>query len=110
MSAGLSYESFCAVIDVAQSNIYVWEKKHPEFQEAKRHAFAKSRLFFDNVAITALTDPDFTPNPTIYVFNMKNRFGWRDKKDMAISGEVKIDITGLIEQAYTDDEDEDESA
>ena len=84
MRKGYSFESFGAVIDIADGNLYEWLKVHPEFQEAKKLAFTHSRLFWEKVGIEGLRkDPDGSSlNTTLWIFNMKNRFGWRDQIDI----------------------------
>jgi transcriptional regulator with XRE-family HTH domain len=87
MSEGLSYESFAGAIGVHRSTLYRWEKAHPEFLEAKEIATAKSLLWWEKVGQQGLWNENFgqgqgskTLNATIWIFNMKNRFGWRDRQ------------------------------
>lgn len=91
MSEGLSFESFAAKIDKCKQTIYVWTKKHSDFAEAKEIAFAKCQLFWESQGIDGLystteMDEDGKPvksksiNATVWIFNMKNRFKWRDKQ------------------------------
>lgn len=83
MKTGLSFESFAPTVDVASSQLYEWEKKHPEFQEAKKRAFDWSRLFWEQTGIQGLWGNKLvTFNSTVWIFNMKNRFGWRDVSEV----------------------------
>lgn len=105
MAEGLSYETFGVTIGVARATLYVWENavnedgtpKHPEWIEAKKQGFEACQIFYERVGRNMLlglidekTDPttgkktviDYTKgNTTVWVFNMKNRFNWRDKVD-----------------------------
>jgi len=89
MARGLSYESFGAVINVNRSNIYEWEKKHPEFRDAKKEAFEKNRLFWESVGVEGTLGNIKNFNATMWIFNMKNRFPneWKDRS------ELKQDLT-----------------
>ena len=71
---GLSYESFASVPGVALQTLYEWEKAHPEFSEAKKTALPHSMVWWEKKGMSG------DINPTIWIFNMKNRFGWRDTK------------------------------
>jgi DNA-binding XRE family transcriptional regulator len=91
MERGLSYESFAGYIGVSKQTIYDWEKANPEFLDAKKIAFEKCRLFWeelgiDNIISQSSSSKDFgseskSLNSTVWIFNMKNRFPeeWRDK-------------------------------
>jgi len=90
MSNGLSYESFAGVVGTAKQTIYDWEKAHPEFLDAKQRAFALSQVFWEQKGIDGLfstseSDEDGNRssksiNASVWIFNMKNRFGWRDRQ------------------------------
>ena len=79
MAAGFSFHSFSGIIEVNIDTLYEWAKVHPEFSDAKSLAYQKSRLFWENIGIQASLGKINT-NSTIWIFNMKNRFRWRDKQ------------------------------
>lgn len=89
MSEGYSYESFAGVIGVAKDTIYQWEK-HQEFSDSKKIAFAKCNVFWERVAMDGMHDRNFSA--PVWIFNMKNRFGWKDKKEIDHSVDAKIKI------------------
>ena len=78
MASGLSFESFAAVIKVNQDTIHEWAKVHPDFSEAKKEAWGQNMLFWERIGLTGMIGkvPGF--NSTLWIFNMKNRFKWRD--------------------------------
>jgi len=91
MSEGLSFESFSAVIKVNQDTLHSWVKQHVSFAEAKSIAFDESRLFYERIGTMAVKGLIENFNATVWVFNMKNRFKWRDKQPEEVS-QVNISI------------------
>lgn len=94
MSEGLSFESFAAVANCCIDTIYEWAKVYPEFSEAKKKGSAKSRLVWERMAIDGAWNSSGEGshknlNNAAWIFNMKNRFGWRDR----IESEVTTDST-----------------
>ena len=89
MRDGLSFESFGGVLLVSKRTLYDWEKAHPEFLDAKRVGESVSRLYWEKVGADGLHNQTIkgddgltvtkSINATIWIFNMKNRFQWRDK-------------------------------
>lgn len=79
MAKGYSFESFAGLIGVQRATIYNWVEKHPQFLDAKNTAFEKSRLFWERIGVAGTTGKLPGWNPTGWIFNMKNRFNWRDK-------------------------------
>jgi hypothetical protein len=83
MSKGFSFESFAGLINVRTQTIYNWLKSEPNFLEAKSIAFERSRLFWEDVGIKHIKNiyQGDNLNTTLWIFNMKNRFGWKDVKE-----------------------------
>lgn len=93
MSHGLSYETFGNLIDTSMSVIYNWESKHPSFKDAKKKAFSKSMEFWEQKGMEGMINSrNFSA--AMWIFNMKNRFGWTDKK------EVSVDATEEAKKAF----------
>lgn len=89
MSEGLSFESFAATIGTHRDTLYQWTKTHSDFSDAKKIACEASCLFWEKMGIEGLyTSKETTFNTGVWIFNMKNRHGWRDKPDEAIRIEV----------------------
>jgi transposase len=81
MATGLSFESFAAVVGVHRDTLYEWEKVHPEFAEAKKLAFDQCLLTWEKIGIGNIINKESRSlNASIWIFNMKNRFKWRDKQ------------------------------
>ena len=94
MAQGLSFETFAAVIKVNQDTLHEWVKVHPSFSEAKKVAFNNCLLFWEKLGIDHIINTSDSEsqgegmgysksrslNSAVWVFNMKNRFKWRDKQ------------------------------
>jgi transposase len=80
MKAGLSFEAFGGVVagGVAKDTIYGWVRKYPAFSDAKKIGESLSRLWWEKVAVLGMTGKIKNFNATVWIFSMKNRFGWRD--------------------------------
>lgn len=89
MEKGLTYESFGGVVRVSKQTLYDWEKAHPEFLDAKSTGLSLALLHWDRIGVDGVHNQTIknedgstvhmAVNPSVYIFNMKNRFGWRDK-------------------------------
>jgi hypothetical protein len=94
LASGLTFRSFAGVIGVHFDTLYEWVKKHENFADAKKRGTAKGYLVWDKISLSIATGrsmkysdsngktynikPKEIP-PAIYIFNMKNRFGWNDR-------------------------------
>lgn len=111
MSNGYSYESFAGVISSSRAVLYKWEKAHPEFVDAKKKAIDKCLLFWEKIGIENLFGVKGSYfNVGIWVFNMKNRFGWSDSKNILISNDSekvnKLKLAYAIEENSESDKKE----
>lgn len=78
MLRGKSFEAFAGVLRVDHDTLYEWCKRHKEFSDTKKVGLAISRNFWEEMGIDGITIPGF--NTALWIFNMKNRFGWRDRQ------------------------------
>ena len=87
MAQGYSKEATAAHLDISKDTLYNWDKKHQAFSDAIREGEIKSRLFWEKTGMAGMLGklPGF--NATTWIFNMKNRHGWADKKDLTIAGD-----------------------
>lgn len=84
MSEGYSFESFAGKIGTTFKTMYMWAENYPDFQQAKDEGFAKNRVFWEKVGIDGATGRVQNFNAVSWVFNMKNRFNWRDNRDTVV--------------------------
>lgn len=90
MSDGYSFEAFAGEIGVAKQTLYNWLANYPSFLDAKKIADSKCRLWWEKQGIQWLSHPKaVTYNVAMWVFNMKNRFGWRDSVELIESSDTK---------------------
>lgn len=90
MEGGLSFESFAGKVRVHKETLYEWCKANPDFKQAKEVGTELSRLWWetlgrDNAVNVSERDSEGNSssrsmNAPTWIFNMKNRFGWRDKQ------------------------------
>lgn len=117
MAQGYSYEAFAGKISVTVGTLYEWEKANKDFSEAKELAFAKNRIFWEGLGINNIinkTDSESfgegfskstsrSLNSSVWVFNMKNRFKWRDKQpdenDVVINNSnSQVNLTAMTDE------------
>ena len=78
LNTGYTFESFAGVANVCCDTLYEWLKVHEKFSEAKKIGNEKARLFWEKQGIDGLwANKEF--NSTVYVFMMKNRYGYRSE-------------------------------
>lgn len=80
MAQGFSFESFAGKIGVSVETLYEWTRRHPPFSEAKKIAFAKCSVYWEKAGREGLWgDKNNVFNSSVWIFNMKNRFKWKDR-------------------------------
>lgn len=90
MENGLSFEAFAGHIGVAVDTLNSWANHYPEFAASKKIGQAKSRKYWEDLGKKGATmGKQF--NATVWIFTMKNRFGWKDQ--LAISTDSELPIT-----------------
>ena len=97
MAQGYSFEAFAGKLGVHKQTLYNWAAEHTEFFDAKKVGFERNRYFWETVAIASATGKPMIQrdaagniksstqaNPTMVIFNLKNRFPseWRDRHDI----------------------------
>ena len=88
MERGYSFESFGGVVYASSKTLYNWCEKNPEFLQAKKIGENCCALWWEQAGQQGQArGSDF--NQTVWIFNMKNRFGWRDKKDIDIQAKLE---------------------
>jgi hypothetical protein len=86
---GFSFQCFGPSIGVWQATVYNWlnavkkngKPKHPEFLEAKKEADAQCLYFYEKQGRNGMMGTGNYKhfNATVWIFQMKNRFKWRNE-------------------------------
>lgn len=97
MSEGYSIDSFAGKVGVSRVTLYNWFKAHPELAEAKEIGLMKSLLFWEKLGKDGMWTHKEGPNlnPTMWIANMNNRFGW-SAKSKDIKDETKAAINESV--------------
>lgn len=80
MSEGLSFESFGGVVGCCKETLYSWMRENPAFLDARKQGNEASRLLWEKIGIDGTVGKIKNFNAASYIFNKKNRFGWRDQR------------------------------
>lgn len=97
---GESIEEVCRdKLLISKQTCYDWMKKYPEFSDAIKEGVGISEAWWHTLGRAGAAGKA-SINPAVWIFNMKNRFGWRDQVDNTVSfsddGGEKIDILGMV--------------
>lgn len=86
MAKGYSKEAVAGHLQISKDTLYAWEKEHKDFSDALKHGVELSRKFWEKIALDHITHTAKGKqlNSTVWIFNMKNRFGWSDKKEIEL--------------------------
>jgi len=91
MGEGGSKSEVMAMLKISTDLYYRWMDEEPEFYETIKEGSRLSQAKWEQVAREGAfgTNPDI--NPTMMIFNLKNRFpdDWRDKREHEIGGNGK---------------------
>lgn len=79
MEKGFSLEAFGGVVRVSRETLYEWQRVHPEFSDTVALGKTLCQLRWEEFGKDMMMGKVFGGSSTIYIFNMKNRFGWRDQ-------------------------------
>lgn len=73
-------ESFAALVGVNRDTLYEWNKTYSEFADVVKEGTALSLLYWEKIGVQGMIGQIDKFNASVYIFNMKNRFKWRDKQ------------------------------
>lgn len=101
MEQGYSFESFAGVLRVSRQTIYDWADRHQEFLDSKRAGTELSRLWWERTGHAGMFmgGKDNPFNSTVWVFSMKNRFGWKDRTEVTNKDIKSLSDEDLLKEA-----------
>lgn len=88
MAEGCSRVEVCADLGICYETFQRWQESHPDFSESVKRGLQACQAWWEREGRTNLKDRDFSY--TGWYMNMKNRFGWKDKQETTISGELDL--------------------
>jgi hypothetical protein len=88
MRDGASKHEVAADLGIAWQTFLNWQKdgRFPEFMDAVSRGELLSQAWWERAGRSAVMGTISGFNAASWIFNMKNRFGWRDKHDHEVSG------------------------
>ena len=114
MREGKSQAQVCAELDIGTTTLERWMVDHEDFRGAVTRATTLSEAEWEKIG-QEMARGERQGNATVWIFNMKNRFGWRDQRDVELTGPnkgpvvFKSDWSPVIGSQSEDDiEDDDE--
>jgi len=100
MAQGFSKEAMAGFLGITRETMNQWEKSNCHFSDALKRGVELSRIFWEQKGNDLMRDIYLEKgesvsrgNASVWIFNMKNRFGWRES--------VEHDITQKIDQEIT---------
>lgn len=84
MGQGFSKEAFAGHLGIAKQTLYNWMAEYPEFLDAIKHAETACLDFWERQGMHGMFAEKF--GQSIWIFNMKARFGWKEAQSIELSG------------------------
>lgn len=75
---GESVEEVCRELKISRRAFYDWVEKHPDFAEAYELGKEASQAWWLKLGRAGAAGK-VPVQPSIWIFNMKNRLGWKDR-------------------------------
>lgn len=98
---GESVAEVCCALNIHKDTFYEWVKKYPRFSDAYKKGLQNSEAWWSRLGRNGSTG-DVKIQPATWIFNMKNRFGWKDRIEQEHSGEIS---GGLVVSQTMSEED-----
>jgi len=91
---GASICEVCVELDITRETFYQWQKENKEFSDTIKKGLALSQAWWEKIG-KAGTVNKLNVNPTMWIFNMKNRFReeWHDGFKHEHTGDVNIIVS-----------------
>lgn len=77
---GQSVAEVAVVLGVTRDTFYDWVKRYPKFRDAYELGKQVSEAWWSKLGREGASGVQDI-QPTVWIFNMKNKFGWRDQPD-----------------------------
>lgn len=90
---GASVCEICADLDISRETFYNWTKQYPEFLDTYKKGLEYSQAWWEKIG-KAGTVGKLNINPTMWIYNMKNRFReeWHDRYTHEHTGQIVFKV------------------
>jgi hypothetical protein len=99
MKGGLSFEAFGGIADCSEQTLYNWREEYPEFLESYKKGVSYSLKHWEEMGHDMVLAGQ--GNSATWIFNMKNRFKWKDRHDVTTNDN---ELKGLVSVNYGNQE------
>lgn len=86
MAKGAPFDTFAAEVFCSLDTLYEWCKHYQEFAEAKKLGEKLSHEWWDRQGRKGLNKGPATFHGQVWNITMKNRFGYRDRQEVQLTG------------------------
>lgn len=104
MGKGYSQEAFCGHVKISKQTLYNWYDEYPDFLDAKTKALVACQMFWEQLGVNHILNESESfgnnqgsksksLNASVWIFNMKNRFKWIDRKEVSSQANVNQTTT-----------------
>lgn len=97
MSEGYSKQAVAGELGISRDTIYEWCRSHKEFSDTIKIGEAKSLLYWEKIGIDGMKGKIEGFQPSVWIFIMKNRFGWRDNSSKPEDPPIGINHSSSIQ-------------
>lgn len=101
-AGGESVAEVCAELRISKDTFYEWVKLYPNFSDAYQKGLGLSEAWWTKLGRAGAAGARKI-QPATWIFNMKNRFGWRER----IEQEQNVRIGGVLAIPESSDSEED---
>lgn len=91
MREGASKAEVCAALGISFETLSVWRENRPEFSEALKAGERLSQAWWERLGREAASGARKI-DAAVWIFNMKNRFGWRDRRETEHTVKGSLDV------------------
>lgn len=92
LSEGYSKEALAGNLRIAKDTLYRWIEEHGQFSDAIKRGEAAGQVMWETMGLDGAQGKIEGFNAAAWIFNMKNRHGWRDKQEVTGGGGVALVI------------------
>lgn len=90
---GETLNALCVELHICKDTMRVWREENPAFDTAIKAALCNSELWWERLGKDRIGDKEF--NATLYIVQMRNRFGWMGKDP--VMPQVNVNASSLDE-------------